>query len=264
MARYVTLISAGLIIGLSLVGLFGSGISTDKLAMPDLEQTKNNCVPTSAANLMLWFGENGFPQLMTVRAKDGKAENTESVDEGVIRALVQRTKSDDKTGTPSDQMCSGLAKYVHDAGYGCTITYRGLLTSKRFDLKWLDENRNHNTGFLLLFAYVKYDDGAKGYKTSADFGHAVTLVAATENGLLVNDPQHVSGQDGKRFLEVTVDDDSVWREETGKIVAKHPLFVFNGEKLEAPPGSRAILTGAIRIVLLPNVESEPKEGAISL
>ena len=39
---------------------FGS----DKGGMPDLAQIDQTCLPTSAANLMIWFGKHGYPKLI--------------------------------------------------------------------------------------------------------------------------------------------------------------------------------------------------------
>src|SRR5580658_437902 len=36
----------------------------EKEGMPDLAQVDQTCFPTAAANLMVWFGHNGYPNLI--------------------------------------------------------------------------------------------------------------------------------------------------------------------------------------------------------
>jgi hypothetical protein len=32
--------------------------------MPDLSQIEQTCLPTSTANLIIWFGNHGYPKLI--------------------------------------------------------------------------------------------------------------------------------------------------------------------------------------------------------
>jgi hypothetical protein len=235
-----------------------TGEENFKMGMPDLAQLQNNCLPTSAANLLIWFGQHGFPNLLA----DHLTSPLDTT--AIVRDVMDRTRADYYTGTPSEYICTGLAQYIHDKGYGCTITYRGPATEERFSPSWLDENKIATKGFLLLFAYVKYVPSGGYYQSSSAFGHVVTLVSATPSGsLLIRDPRHREPDHGGKLIVPKMVRDASWKDVHGNVLSEQPLWIFDGAQLEANPGSQAILTGAIRIELLNSQDSEP-ENAISL
>ena len=39
-------------------------LALEKGGMPDLAQVDQTCLPTSTANLMIWFGKHGYPKLI--------------------------------------------------------------------------------------------------------------------------------------------------------------------------------------------------------
>ena len=149
-------------------------LAAEKGGMPDLGQEEETCLPTSTANLIVWFGTHGYPKLIV---------NGDSSDDGYIHtvhALMTATNASYQLGTRTDAITYGIRKYIRDAGYSCDVEYRGLdwsqakypqivndpdgdkykqdfKTPSPFTQDWLQENNDPQKGFILLLAYINFD-----------------------------------------------------------------------------------------------------------
>ena len=67
-------------LALASAGLFVAGcfpaFALEKGGMPDLAQEEQTCLPTSTANLIVWFGTHGYPKLI-VPGDSAIADNSE-------------------------------------------------------------------------------------------------------------------------------------------------------------------------------------------
>src|SRR5271156_2724671 len=188
-----------------------------KSGMPDLGQEEQTCLPTSTANLIVWFGTHGYPKLIV---------NGDSKDDGYIHtvhALMTATNATYQLGTRTDAITYGIGKYIRDAGYSCDVEYRGLdwsqakypnivedkdaekykqdfKTPSPFTQDWLQENNDANKGFILLLAYCKFDPSTNTFSDAFNAGHAVTLVNAEPNMILIHDPAHYNDEPGRKIL----------------------------------------------------------------
>jgi hypothetical protein len=169
------------LLGLCLAGLTVFPASaTEKGGMPDLSQEEETCLPTSTANLIVWFGTHGYPKLIV---------KGDSKDDGYIHtvhALMTATNARYDLGTRTDAITYGIDKYIRDAGYSCDIEYRGIdwslakypqivkdedgdkykafaKTPTPFTQDWLQENDDPNKGFILLLAYVTFNRASNAF-----------------------------------------------------------------------------------------------------
>jgi hypothetical protein len=88
--------------------------------MPDIGQEEQTCLPTSTANLIVWFGSHGYPKL--IASGDSKDNNYAHT----VHRIMDATAASYQLGTRTDAITYGIEKYVHDAGYACDVEYRGL------------------------------------------------------------------------------------------------------------------------------------------
>jgi hypothetical protein len=110
-----------LLLGLGLAGLIVLPASAgEKGGMPDLNQEEQSCLPTSTANLVIWFGKHGYPKLIQGGATEEERESH------TLHALMTATNARYDWGTRTDAVTYGIEKYIHDAGYSCDVEYRGL------------------------------------------------------------------------------------------------------------------------------------------
>jgi hypothetical protein len=257
------------LLGLGLAGLIVLPASAqEKGGMPDLNQEEQTCLPTSTANLIIWFGTHGYPKLIV--SGDGK-------DDGYIHtvhAIMTETHARYDWGTRTDAITYGIEQYIHDAGYSCDVEYRGLdwsqakfpqivkdeegdkykkdmKTPSPFTQDWLQENNDPSKGFILLLAYCKFDRATNTFTDAFNAGHAVTLVNAEPNLILVHDPAHSNDEPGRKILTPELLTGGTFRL-PGYNAPVSGLLLLSGSLLEAPPEAGVMLTGAVCITMHPD------------
>jgi len=254
---------------LGTLGLFlPSAIADEKQGMPDLSQQEQTCLPTSTANLIVWFGTHGYPKLIV--PGDGKDDDYIHT----VHAIITATDASYQYGTRTDAIAYGIETYVHNAGYDCDVEYRGLdwnqvkfpqilkdeegekykkyqTTPKPFTEDWLQENDDPNKGFILLLAYCRFSPGNKTFTEAIYAGHAVTLVNAEPNMILIHDPAHYNDEPGRKILTPSLLTDGSFQL-PGYNAPVAGLMLLSGSLLEAPPEATAVmLTGAMRVTMHP-------------
>ncbi|HEV3271792.1 MAG TPA: hypothetical protein VGZ93_06380 [Candidatus Methylacidiphilales bacterium] len=255
-----------------LLGFFLAGLgllplpAAEKLGMPDLSQDEQTCLPTSTANLIIWFGTHGYPKLIV---------NGDSRDNNYARtvhAIMAATNATYQFGTRTDAITDGIKKYVRNAGYDCDVEYRGIdwslvkrpdavvnyedggasgqemKTPAPFTQNWLRENDDPNKGFILLLAYTKFDPATNAYSDAVNAGHAVTLVNAEPDMLLVHDPAHDDDQPGRKILTPEVLVGGTFQL-PGYDAPVSGLLLLSGTLMDAPPDARIMLTGAVCVTM---------------
>src|ERR1700733_6893787 len=109
------------LLGLSLAGMLVLPLAAEeKEGMPDLSQEEQTCLPTSTANLIIWFGKHGYPKLIRPGATDDERYLH------TLHAIMADTNARYDLGTRTDAVTGGIEKYIRDAGYSCDVEYRGL------------------------------------------------------------------------------------------------------------------------------------------
>lgn len=218
-------------------------LASEKGGMPDLAQIDQTCLPTSAANLMLWFGKHGYPNLILPGDTDEARANR------TIHRLMADTGARYDVGTEMEEVTRGLEAYVRRAGYGCEIEYRGIDSRRApFTQKWLQENDDPNKGFVLLLTYCRYDARNDSFTDAWNAGHAVTLVDAEPDLLLIHDPAHFSSETGRKIITPHVLTRGVFVDGAEELPVGG-LLMLTGSLLEAPPQAQVMLTGAVCISL---------------
>jgi len=233
-------IPACLVLAALLAG--GPACAQEKGGMPDLAQIDQTCLPTSTANLMIWFGRHGYPKLILPGATDDeRADHT-------IHMLMADTGARYDVGTEMDDVTRGIETYIHRAGYGCEVEYRGIDGRSAFSQNWLRQNDDPNTGFVLLLTYCRYDPRNDSFTDAWNAGHAVTLVNAQPDFLLIHDPAHESDETGRKIITPRVLTGGTFVDE-GQTVPVNGLMMLTGSLLEAPPDAEVMLSGAVCITL---------------
>ena len=256
------------LLGLCLVALLASPIRADeKEGMPDLCQEEQTCLPTSTANLIVWFGLHGYPKLIVPG---------DSRDDGYIHTVHRIIENVDATyqeGTRTEAITYGIAKYIHDAGYGCDVEYRGIdwtqakfpnnivddkiedkykafqKTPVPFTQDWLQGNNDANKCFLLLIEYVSFDRGTNSFRNPIA-GHAVTLVNAEPDMILIHDPAHYNDEPGRKILTPEVLTGGTFQL-PGYNAPVAGLMLLTGSLLDGPDDSLKLLTGAVCVTMHP-------------
>jgi hypothetical protein len=254
----------------------------DKEGMPDLSQEDQTCLPTSTANVIVWFGNHGYPKL--IQPEDSK-------DNGyihTIHAIMRATDANYDFGTRTDAITYGIEKYVRNAGYGCDVEYRGLDWSQAkfpnlvkddegdlykkeyktpvpFSQDWLQQNDDPNKGFVLLLAYVNFDQGRSVFTNAFNAGHAVSLINAEPDMVLIDDPAHDQDEPGRKILTPEILTGGTFQL-PGYAAPVSGLMLLSGDLMEAPPGAGVLLTGAVCITMHPptmpsSVAGSPGVGA---
>jgi hypothetical protein len=227
-------------------------MAEEKAGMPDLSQVEQTCLPTSTANLMIWFGHHGYPKLIL----DGATED--EADLHTVHRIMADTDARFDWGTEVEKVTVGINKYITDAGYEGDIEYRGLKgTGEAFSEDWLKENDDPNKGFILLLAYVHCDPQSHTFTPAWHIGHAVTLVNDESNILLIHDPAHYDDQPGRKIITPFPLTEGTWvdRNETAPVAG---LALLSGSLLRAPRGSRVMLVGAVCVTMHPVQEGSSK------
>jgi len=269
-----------LLLGLGLAAILARPASAvEKIGMPDLGQEAQTCLPTSTANLIVWFGTHGYPKLIV---------SGDSADDGYIHtvhALMTATNARYDLGTRPDAITYGISKYIRAAGYSCEVEYRGMDWSMarypqvvqdpdedkyRQDFKppdaftqdWLKENDNPNKGFILLLAYIKYDEQNNTFTDAIHAGHAVTLVNVEPDMLLVHDPAHYSDMPGRKILTPELLTGGTFQL-PGYAAPVSGLLLLSGTMLQKPHNAGVMLTGAVCITMHPVGEGTKIIGSAS-
>ena len=231
-------------LGLCLIALVClPALADEKPGMPDLCQDEQTCLPTSTANLIVWFGLHGYPKLIV---------SGDSKDDGYIHtvhSIMAATDARFDWGTREDMVTIGIKKYIQQAGYDCDVEYRGL-GKAAFTQDWLKENDNPNKGFILLLNYCHYNEGNNTFTDAINAGHAITLVNAESDMILVHDPAHPEDETGRKILTPQVLTSGKY--ESGRDSAPVAgLMLLSGTLLGAPPDAGVMLTGAVCITMHP-------------
>jgi len=278
--RVSKLLAWRLMLGLFLcVWIVFPALALEKGGMPDLGQEEQTCLPTSTANLIVWFGTHGYPKLIVSGdSKDNGYTHT-------VHALMTATNATYQLGTRTEAITYGIEKYIRDAGYSCDVEYRGLDWSMAkfpeivrdpdgekykkvfkapgpFTQDWLQENDNPNKGFILLLAYCSFDRSTNTFKDAMNAGHAVTLVNAEPNMILIHDPAHYNDETGRKILTPEALTGGTF-ELPGYSAPVSGLLLLSGSLLEAPPDAGVMLTGAVCITMHPTSEGTKVLGSVS-
>ena len=215
----------------------------EKPGMPDLSQIEQTCLPTSTANLIVWFGLHGYPKL--IMPDDSKEDGYIHT----VHRIMADTDARFDWGTRPDKIADGIKKYIDDAGYECDVEFRGLGKTP-FNRDWLKDNDDPNKGFILLLAYVSYNQGNDSYSNAWDAGHAVTLVNATPDMILIHDPAHDDDETGRKILTPQMLTSGYFNSRSGN-ASVAGLMLLSGSLLDAPPNAEVMLIGAVCVTMHP-------------
>ncbi len=258
------------LVALALAAILLSPVRAEqKTGMPDLSQEEQTCLPTSTTNLIVWFGKHGYPKLILPGDSD---------DDGFIHTLhsiMEATNARYDLGTRTDAITGGIASYIRDKGYSCDVEYRGIdwnkvkvddivkdddadkykdFTSKTpeaFTPDWLTNNNDPSKGFILLLAYVHFDRNTNSFSSAINAGHAVTLVDAEPDSILIHDPAHYDSLPGRKILTPDLLTAGVWHL-PGYNAPVSGLMLLSGTDLETPEDSIVLLTGAVCVTMHPD------------
>jgi len=219
----------------------------EKIGMPDLAQIEQTCLPTSTANLLVWFGLHGYPKLIA---------NGDNKDDGYIHTVHHIMTAVDARfdwGTRPDVIVDGIKKYITDAGYDCNVEFRGMgdMGKTPFSPDWLKDNDQPNKGFILLLAYCNYDPNSQFFTDAWNAGHAVTLVNAAPDMILVHDPAHMEDEPGRKVLSPQVLTSGTWHSKEGNTPVAG-LMLLSGSMLDAPPNAQVMMIGAVCVTMFPD------------
>lgn len=266
--RIARLSAARVLSGVCLAGLLVlPAVALEKAGMPDLAQEEQTCLPTSTANLIVWFGLHGYPKLIV------KGDNADDGYIHTVHAIMNSTNASYQLGTRTEAITYGIAKYIHDAGYGCDVEYRGLdwsmakypqvvddpladkykdyqKTPAPFNQDWLKDNDDPTKGFILLLAYVAYDQNGNTFHDAINAGHAVTLVNAEPDMILIHDPAHYEDEPGRKILTPQLLTGGTFQL-PGYNAPVSGLLLLSGSFLDAPPDAHVMLTGAVCVTMHP-------------
>jgi hypothetical protein len=217
----------------------------EKLGMPDLAQVEETCLPTSTANLILWFGHHGYPKLIM------SGDTEDERDLHTVHQIMTDTDARFDWGTEMSMITVGIKKYIQDAGYDCDVEYRGMANQgPAFSQDWLKENDAPNKGFILLLAYCHADFENHVFTRAINAGHAVTLVNAEPDTLLIHDPAHEEDETGRKIITPYPISQGTWHDQAGdQSVAG--LMLLTGSLLEGPEDGQVMLSGAVCITMHP-------------
>jgi len=229
--------------------------AAEKVGMPDLAQVEQTCLPTSTANLIVWFGQHGYPKLIAPG---------DSKDNGFIHTvhhLMSATDANFDIGTRPDVVVDGIKKYIKQAGYECDVEFRGL-GDKPFTPEWLKDNDQPNKGFILLLAYCRYNPNNQTYTSAWNAGHAVTLVNAAKDMILIHDPAHMDDEPGRKVLTPQILTVGNWHDRDGNMPVSG-LMLLSGSMLDAPPDSQVMLVGAVCVTMLPDHDKVASSSSVT-
>jgi hypothetical protein len=231
---------------LGLAASFATPLRADeKVGMPDLSQVDQTCLPTSTANLILWFGKHGYPKLIMPGATQDERESR------TVHRIMADTDARFDWGTRMDAVTVGIEKYINDAGYQCDVEYRGLEgKGAPFQQDWLKENDDANKGFILLLLYCRVNPMTRTFTPAWNAGHAVTLVNPDPDAMLIHDPAHEDDETGRKIVTpYVIPDGTLVTYEGSESVAG--LMLLSGSLLEAPSDAVVMVSGAVCVTMHP-------------
>jgi hypothetical protein len=259
------------LLGLCLAGwIVLPALAEEKGGMPDLGQEEQTCLPTSTANLIVWFGTHGYPKLIVT----GDSADTGYIH--TVHALMTATNATYQLGTRTDAITYGIRQYIRNAGYSCDVEYRGLdwsqakypnivqdpdgdkykqdfKTPSPFTQDWLQENNDPNKGFILLLAYINFNQQTNTFTDALNAGHAVTLVNAEPDMILIHDPAHYDDEPGRKILTPQLLTGGTFQL-PGYAAPVSGLLLLSGTLMDTPPDAGIMLTGAVCITMHPASE----------
>jgi hypothetical protein len=217
----------------------------EKVGMPDLSQVDQTCLPTSTANLILWFGKHGYPKLIVDGATQDERESR------TVHRIMADTDARFDWGTRMDAVTVGIQKYIHEAGYNCDVEYRGMEgKGAPFQQDWLKENDAPNKGFILLLIYCHVDPMTRTFTPAWNAGHAVTLVNEDPDAMLIHDPAHEDDETGRKIVTpMVIPSGTLQTGDGSESVAG--LMLLSGSLLEAPSDAIVMLSGAVCVTMHP-------------
>jgi hypothetical protein len=233
-------------LSLSVSGLCAPAAS--KYTMPDLRQVDSTCFPNAAANLIYWFGQNGYPQLLP-KEPDEKARQ----DKLVTRLIIQ-CRTTFLQGTPFQSLVDGISNYMSSCGCDAQLTYRGF-NSKELNEDWFKENEHDNKGFILCIGYCQLK-GDKDLVEERNTGHAVTLLQYTDHVAVLNDSAHAKGQSGRRVVRLA--SSGPIRYHSGNHHVYNCEVIYLEGMPDLPKDVVATLIGAICVEMLPKRAADEK------
>lgn len=223
-----------------------------KNGMPDLRQVDNTCFPTAAANLIYWFGKNGYPNLLP------KSETEELMRERLVLRLIIASQTTFKTGTEFSKLCEGLSQYITQCGYRNVVFYKGLGSDEEFSIKELARTAHSDKGFILCVGVYK-NDYRNHLVPAVGENHCLTVMEYHDTFCVALDPAHAKGESGKRALAFKALGRRTVGDRHGNTDEREVYEVLGMDKTHdnLPPGSIYIFLGAIEVHLNPKLPGDP-------
>jgi hypothetical protein len=101
-----------------------------------------------------------------------------------------------------------------------------------------------------LLAYVNFDRNSNTFHDAINAGHAVTLVNAEPDMILIHDPAHYNDEPGRKILTPELLTGGTFQL-PGYAAPVAGLMLLSGSLLEAPEDAGVILTGAVCVTMHP-------------
>lgn len=172
------------------------------------------CAPVSAANILVSKAENGFPNLNRL--------NPTALIQDLGRYFKTGICYDENAGTTSQNLISGLEKYVTDKGYGINISYSEIrpVNSKykqnlMLDLSTLTSDLQAKKGVILNIGFYRKNthNGQTRYERLQ--GHFISAHRFDQGaGLLICDP-YLKG-DNTKYINLSKINEGVLIHDRGK------------------------------------------------
>ncbi len=162
-------------------------ISYQKSGVPDFGQYVDSswgtsyCAPTSAADNVWWFGEQGFPLL-----NQGGTPGSDVTATAMITSLGTLMNTNPATGTADNDIRNGLASYLdffYPFRFDVKLLYASGLGGGAALWNFMRNNVSQNEGVIPLVSW------------NSDGGHAISMTgyyddpsAGGDERILINDP----------------------------------------------------------------------------
>ena len=268
--RFARLSAARVWLGICLAGLLALPVvALEKPGMPCLSQQEETCLPTSTANLMVWFGLHGYPNLI----KKGDDSSDDYIH--TVHAMITAVHATYQMGTDTVAITYGIQKYIREAGYSADVEYRGIdwsplenhdiikdpyldeyrkayRTPAAFSADWLQQNDDPNKCFILLVVYARYNPETGDF-SNPFAGHAVTLVNAEPDTIVIHDPANDAGYPGRKILTPmlltggTFNGPGFHASTAGLMILDAPV-----DEMWRPDDCVILLTGAVCVTMHPD------------
>jgi hypothetical protein len=213
--------------------------------MPNFKQSANMCGPTSAANLLFWFGKNGFTKLIPHSTDETDASHR------LISKLIAECKSDQSIGTDNEDLISGIASYIRKCGYKPLVAYDGIDQDRPPQLEWISTRLRTSKGVLLGCNLYKRSSTSNTLLTDGSCAHSITLVEMEKDHLVIHDPERDSKEDtGRREIKLRKISLGVLKGRDFQIPA-NGFYEMTGISLSNEKDSVVILEDAIAVGVQP-------------